>query len=106
MGEKAQKSLDAEMGVTKDLVVRALAEFNKWHGVEAVAEFVKLEGASIVIELSGPFCRTCGFQDYPDDLKLEIEKVLGKSLEIVQINPGNAESFTITYMIKPTTSLK
>lgn len=86
MGEKAQKSPDADIGVTKESVVRALAEFNKWHGAEAVAELVKLEGASIVVELSGPFCRTCGFQDYLDDLKLEIERVSGRRLEIVQIN--------------------
>lgn len=39
----------------KEFLVRALAEFNKWHGSEAVAELVKLEEPSIVVELSGPF---------------------------------------------------
>ncbi len=39
----------------KEFVVRALTEFNKWCGVEAVAKLVKLEDPSVVIELSGPF---------------------------------------------------
>ena len=83
----------------KEFVVRALTEFNKWHGSEAVAELVKLEGPSIVVELSGPFCRTCGLYDYFDDLKLELEKVLGKPLEIAQADSGGDERYVITYKI-------
>lgn len=81
----------------KEFVVRALAEFHKWHGSEAVAELVKLEGPSIVVELSGPFCRTCGIYDYFDDLKLELEKVLGKPLKIAKVDNGSDERYVITY---------
>ena len=83
----------------KGFVVRALAEFNKWHGSEAVAELVKLKGPSIVVELRGPFCRTCGIYDYFDDLKLEFEKVLGKTLEIAKVDNGSDERYVITYKI-------
>lgn len=83
----------------KELVVRALTEFNKWHGSEAVVELVKLEGPSIVVELSGPFCRTCGLYDYFDDPKLELEKVLEKPLEIAQADIGGDEHYVITYKI-------
>lgn len=83
----------------KELVVRALTEFNKWHSSEAVAELVKLEGPSIVVELSGPFCRSCGIYDYFDDLKLELEKVLEKPLEIAQADIGGNERYVITYKI-------
>ncbi len=83
----------------KELVVRALTEFNKLHGSEAVAELVKLEDPSIVIELSGPFCRSCGIHDYFDDLKLELEKVLGKTLEIAKVDNGSDERYVITYKI-------
>lgn len=83
----------------KEFVVRALTEFNKWHGSEAVAELVKLEGPLIVVELSGPFCGTCGLYDYFDDLKLELEKVLGKPLEIAQADSGGDERYVITYKI-------
>lgn len=83
----------------KELVVRALTEFNKWHGSEAVTELVKLEGPSIVVELSGPFCRTCGLYDYFDDLNLELEKVLGKTLEIAKVDNGSDGRYMITYKI-------
>jgi len=83
----------------KEHVARALNEFNKWHGSEAVAELVKLEGPSIVAELSGPFCRTCGLYDYFDDLKLELEKVLEKPLEIIQVDTSVGEHYVITYKV-------
>lgn len=83
----------------REFVVRALTEFNKWHGSEAVAELVKLKGPSIVVELSGPFCRTCGIYDYFGDLKLELKKVLEKKLEIAQVDSGDGERYVITYKI-------
>ena len=100
MGENIQKSRDSDTRAIKELVVLALTEFNKWHGVEAVAELVKLEDPSIIVELSGPFCRTCGFYDYFDDLKLEIEKVLGKPLETAKVDSGGAEHYLVTYKMK------
>lgn len=101
MEEKVQKSTDIDNveGGAKEFVVRAFTEFNKWHGAEAVAELVKLEVHSIVVGLSGPFCRTCGLYDYFDDLKLELEKVLGKSLEITQVDSDGDERYVITYRI-------
>lgn len=101
MEEKAQKVIngDNSEGIAEEFVARAFTEFNKWHGHEAVAELIKLEGPSIVVELSGPFCRTCGLYDYFDDLKFELEKVLGKPLEIAHVNSGGDERCMITYRI-------
>jgi len=101
MEEKVQKSTDGDNveGIAKEFVVRAFTEFNKWHGPEAVAGLVKLEGSSIVVELSGPFCRTCGLYDYFDELKLELEKVLSKPLEIAQVDSGGDERYVITYKV-------
>jgi hypothetical protein len=101
MEEKVQKLTDNDSveGVAEEFVVRAFTEFNKWHGSEAVAKLVKVEGPSIVVELSGPFCRTCGLYDYFDDLKLELEKVLAKPLEIAQVDSGGDERYVITYKI-------
>ncbi|MFQ6130049.1 MAG: hypothetical protein ACE5OT_04500 [Candidatus Hadarchaeaceae archaeon] len=101
MEEKVQKLTDSGNveEVSKEFVVRAFTEFNKWHGPEAVAELVKLEGPSIVVGLSGPFCRTCGLYDYFDDLKLELEKMLGKPLVIAQVDSGGDERYVITYKL-------
>jgi len=101
MEEKVQKSTNSDNieEVIKGYVFQAFTEFNKWHEPEAVAELVKLEGPAIVVELSGPFCRTCGLYDYFDDLKFELEKVLGKSLEIAQVNSGGDERYVIIFKI-------
>jgi len=82
-------------------VARALAEFNRWHGREAVAELVELRGSSIVVRLSGPFCRTCGPSDYFDDLKIELERVLGKPLEITGVYGEGAECYVVVYEERP-----
>lgn len=101
MEEKVQKLADSDnvKEVAKEWIARAFAKFNKWHGSEAVAELVKLEGPSIVVGLSGPFCRTCGLYDYFDDLKLELEKVLDKQLDITQVDGGGEERYLITYRV-------
>lgn len=101
MEEKVQKLTNSDNigGVVRELIIQALAEFNKWHEPEAVAELVELEDSSIVVELSGPFCRTCGLYDYFDDLKLELEEKLGKPLETARVDGCGAECYAITYKI-------
>lgn len=100
MEEKIQKLTNSDnIGIARELVIQAFAEFNKWHEPEAVAGLIKLEDSSIVVELSGPFCRTCGLYDYFDDLKLELEEKLGKPLETARVDSCGTECYAITYKI-------
>lgn len=88
MEEKAQKTTNYDNitdEVGKDILM-ALAEFNKWHSPEANAEIAALGPSRVVVELTGPYCETCGFYDYLDDLKLELERGLRQPLQITSLD--------------------
>jgi hypothetical protein len=99
MGKRIQK-LNKEDGgrENRNLILKAFAQFNKWHEPESIAKLINLEGSLIAAELSGPFCRTCGVYDYFDDLKIELEEVLDKQLEVAQVDVGCGRYF-VTYKI-------
>jgi hypothetical protein len=87
MEEKIQKTTnyDKISGEERKAILSALAEFNKWHEPEANAEIVDVGPPHAVFEVTGPFCETCGFSDYLDDLKLELEEKLGRTLRIAAL---------------------
>ena len=78
-------------------VEAAVEEFNKYRSPEAVARLIELGEGQVKIELSGPFCRSCGLYDYFDDLKIELEKKMGGSIEISKIEGGEGEGYLVTY---------
>jgi len=78
-------------------VKAAIEEFNKYRSPEAVAKLVDVGEGFTVIELSGPFCRSCGLYDYFDDLKIELEEKMGCPIEISKIEGGEGEGYLITY---------
>ncbi|MEZ0345576.1 MAG: hypothetical protein ABWK01_03415 [Infirmifilum sp.] len=48
----------------------ALDEFNRYHGVEAKARVIRVEGETFTVEFTGSFCVTCGFYDYFEDFAI------------------------------------
>ncbi len=88
MEEKVQKTTNYDNMADKvrKAALMALAEFNKWHSPEANAEVAALGPSRLVVELTGPYCETCGFYDYLDDLKLELEGKLRRPLRIASLD--------------------
>ncbi|MEM2908333.1 MAG: hypothetical protein QXP65_03960 [Candidatus Hadarchaeales archaeon] len=88
MEEKAPKTTnyDNMADEVRKAILTALAEFNKWHGPEANAEIAALGPSRVIAELTGPYCETCGFYDYLDDLKLELERELRQPLRIASLD--------------------
>lgn len=68
----------------EDAVRRAIEVFNKYHSPEATARIIGIEDEFVEVEFSGPFCRTCGYYDYFEDLVSEADE-LGLRMEIVYI---------------------
>jgi hypothetical protein len=62
-------------------VEAAVEEFNKYRIPEAVAKIVEVNEDRSTIEFSGPFCVSCGVEDYFDDLRIELEKNIGEKIE-------------------------
>jgi len=78
-------------------VEAAVEEFNKYRSPEAVARLIEFDERHVKIELSGPFCRSCGLYDYFDDLKIGLEEKIGGPIEISKIEGGESESYFVTY---------
>jgi len=58
----------------RNKVIEAIRDFNKYRSPEATAKLLKFDKKEIVVDFSGTFCRTCGFYDYFDDLKIFLEE--------------------------------
>ena len=79
-------------------VEAAVEEFNKYRSPEAVAKIVEISEDNITIEFSGPFCASCGVEDYFDDLRIELEKNIGGKIEISKIEGGaEVQGYTVTF---------
>lgn len=68
----------------KGLVSRAIEEYNKYRSPEVTAELVSLSDEEFEVRFMGYFCYTCGYYNYFDDFRLELED-LGLKTEIVEV---------------------
>lgn len=61
----------------KEKIQAAIEKFNKYRSPEAVAKLLSFaeKSKTLKIEFTGSFCRSCGFHDYFDDFKIEMENV-------------------------------
>ncbi len=48
----------------------AIEEYNRYRGAEARAEIRRLEGDTLEVRITGPFCETCGYYDWAEDLEI------------------------------------
>ncbi len=55
-------------------VNKTIAEYNKYRSPESHATLIKTFKNSFRIDFSGSYCKTCGFYDYFEDLRLMLEK--------------------------------
>jgi len=72
----------------REKIEQAISQFNKYHGREARAHLKRIEGNKIAVEFSGPFCFSCGYYDYFEDLLMELED-LGIKGRILEINEND-----------------
>ena len=82
---------------TKEKIVKAIGEFNKYRVPEAKARLISLDEKNFKIEFTGSFCLTCGFYDYFDDYKIFLQEV-GLETEIAgieEIDEGAVVKFDI-----------
>lgn len=65
-------------------ILESIEEYNKYRSPEANAKLISFDNLIIYVEFTGPFCRTCGFYDYFDDLRIIFEE-MGLKTEIIFI---------------------
>ena len=72
-GSKVSGSKEATMkGIKK--IQATIKEYNKYRSPESHATLLKTFVRSFKVDFSGTYCKTCGFYDYFEDLKLMLEK--------------------------------
>lgn len=76
-------------------IENSIQEFNEYRSPEATAELISKKNKSFKIKFTGTFCKTCGFYDYFDDLRilLEDEGLKTKIGKIKEIDNGAIVEF-------------
>jgi len=84
-----------------DLVLRAIEVYNRYRSPEATANLVGMEKDGFIIEFEGPFCQSCGVNDYFEDFIHELEDI-SKSfrVEVKETEPSGPQSFRVRYDVK------
>lgn len=59
-------------------------EYNKYRSPEANAELIEYKDRRFRVKFTGPYCRTCGYYDYFEDLVYELLD-LGVKSRVVNI---------------------
>jgi len=83
------------------LILRTVEIYNKYRSPEATAKLLKIEEDGFTIKFEGPFCQSCGVQDYFEDFTYELKSLNDKvEVEIREIEQTNPQSFKVRYVVK------
>jgi len=84
-----------------DLVLRAIEVYNRYRSPEATAKLVGMEKDGFIIEFEGPFCQSCGVNDYFEDFIHELEDISRAfRVEVKETGPSGPQSFRVRYGVK------
>jgi len=80
-----------------ETVKKAIERYNKYHGSESKARLIDASENEIVVEFRGPFCTTCGFYDYFDDLAYELEDLglKARRTDVQELEDGAVVKFRL-----------
>jgi superoxide reductase len=57
-----------------NIIKKSIDEFNELRSPKATAELISSKNTFFEIKFTGSFCKTCGFYDYFDDLRIVLEE--------------------------------
>jgi hypothetical protein len=83
----------------KEAVKKAIKEFNEKRSPEMVAKIEKQKENLFTISFSGPFCRSCAFDESFEDLRLLINRK-GLKAKINKFRETNDRNYLVEYEIK------
>ncbi len=71
-------------GPLRDVIAKAVEEYNAERSGEAKAEIVKVKGDLVYVKVSGHFCFTCGVNEWVKDIEYMLRDK-GLDVELVKI---------------------
>ncbi|MGD9131615.1 MAG: hypothetical protein PVH73_08615 [Candidatus Bathyarchaeota archaeon] len=84
-----------------DTILRAIEVYNRYRSPEATAKLVGIKKEGFIIEFKGPFCQSCGVNDYFEDFIHELEHISGVfSVEVKATEQAGSQSFRVLYGFK------
>jgi len=84
-----------------DLLLRAIEVYNRYRSPEATAKLVGMEKDRFILEFEGPFCQSCGVNDYFEDFIHELETVSRAfRVEVKETESAGPQSFRVRYGVK------
>ena len=82
-------------------ILKTIEEYNKYRSPEVIAKLVEIKKHHFIIEFDGPFCSSCGVQDYIEDFIYELEDITKDfRVEIIKTQPTDSQSFRVHYMVQ------
>jgi len=83
-----------------DLVLRAIDVYNRYRSAEATAKLIGIKKDGFIIEFKGPFCQSCGVNDYFEDFIHELEDISEAfNVKVEAIEPYGPQSFMVCYSV-------
>ncbi len=84
-----------------DLVSRTIEVYNRYRSPEATAKLVGIQKDGFIIEFKGPFCQSCGVNDYFEDFIHELDDISSAfSVEVEATEPAGPQSYRVRYGVK------
>ncbi|MEM2897569.1 MAG: hypothetical protein QXG01_08405 [Candidatus Bathyarchaeia archaeon] len=84
----------------KELIKKAIDEYNAYREPEAMAKLMEVKEESIIVEFRGPFCKSCGIYDYFEDLIYELMNITDEiRIEVNSVEELGNEGFVVKYRL-------
>lgn len=83
--------------MSRSMLEKVIAEYNRYRSPEAVAKIIRVEKDKFEIEFGGPFCLSCGVQDYFEDLIYDLERMEGLMVSISKIKQIEEYRYRVEY---------
>jgi len=86
------------MKINKNNISKTIKSYNRIRSPEATASLVKVKNNKLLINFNGPFCETCGVDDYFEDFVIEAEDNNLK-LKIKDIQQKEDENYLVEFTL-------
>lgn len=84
----------------KEFVDKAIEIYNQYRSPEAIAKLVKLDKDKLVLDISGPYCRSCGLSDWFEDFSIELSRISNHRAELAAFEAIDDEVYRVEYALK------
>jgi hypothetical protein len=87
--------------ISRKTIRRVINNYNRYRMPLVEASLIGTKRNRIILRFSGDFCATCGFYDYFDDLKFQLQTETGHPVKIQEIIDKGDGNYTAIFSVTP-----